>query len=944
MSATNFDTAFKTVQRLVSEFHQHEPAFLASSYSEAEARKDFIDKFWIALGWDVNHEEQVDPYRQEVKVERSVNDNSSRRRADYAILADNFADVMFFIEAKKPSRGIDNLDDYFQTIRYGWNGGTPLSVLMDFQTLRVLDCRYKPEIETALSRVVRKYHYQEYAQPDKFREIYHLFSREAVRNNSIRHFAETQMPKPVGRAVQRGLFPGGGQSIDESFLEEMDGYREELARSFKACNHHLTAPELTEITQRTLDRLVFIRFLEDKQIETEPIIETLGTKSSVWGDFIAASAKLNRIYNGIIFKPHAILDSPQFKVDEEVMARIRESLAHTNSPYDFNVIPIHIIGSIYERFLGKVIEITGKRVFIKEKESVRKAGGVFYTPQYIVRRIVNDTVGKLLVGKRPDEVKKLRFADIACGSGSFLLEVYDLLLRHCTEWYNRTKKNREKGRKAGCVFQDNRLVLSLRQKIDILISCVYGVDIDTQAVEMAQLSLYLKLLESETTYSTHAYQQSFKSALLPSLNQNIISGNSLIGYEFTSPNLFADEEERRINAMDFASCFPSVFREGGFHAIIGNPPYGAEIGLLERTYLKRKYKLGTTDTAALMMVQSLNLTRSGGEVGLIVPKPLIYSSTWEKTRDALLPHLYCLIDAGKVWKEVKLEQVICLLSKATSPDYVSVKREQEQFFLTGKVEKTAVREFNFYLNGLSSQEVALGRKIRQAGAILGSLVTNERGGMFQNLITEDGDGYKVIGGRNIQRYRVEGCRGTVRKDADLPENSFFREGSILVQNIVAHIANPIDHIKITACLVTNADVAGSVILDTVNQLRNHSDQPSHYLLALLNSRLINWYTYRFIFAKAIRTMHFDDTSAGRIPVKLLKGRERCYGDQVKEIVDQMEAARRQLFAALTDRDRSFLERKVSSLQQQMDEIVYQLYDLDEKERILIEAATPPHIA
>ena len=119
-----------------------------------------------------------------------------------------------------------------------------------------------------------------------------------------------------------------------------------------------------------------------------------------------------------------------------MFGQICESLSYANSPYDFNAIPIHILGSIYERFLGKTIIATEGQAAIEEKPEVRKAGGVYYTPEYIVRYIVENTVGKLLRGKTPEEIRQMRFADIACGSGSFLLGIYDLLLRYHTSYYN----------------------------------------------------------------------------------------------------------------------------------------------------------------------------------------------------------------------------------------------------------------------------------------------------------------------------------------------------------------------------------------------------------------------------------------------------------------------------------------------------------------------------
>jgi adenine-specific DNA-methyltransferase len=162
-----FDEALTRVKELVSIFEENEERYLSPGYSEAQARLDFIDKFWIALGWDVNHEHQTDPYKQEVKVERGVATSEFRKRADYAFLAPNFRDVRFYVEAKKPHAGIDNPAFYFQAIRYGWNNKTPLAVLTDFEELRVLDCRYKPDIRTALGHAVLKYQFADYADKEK---------------------------------------------------------------------------------------------------------------------------------------------------------------------------------------------------------------------------------------------------------------------------------------------------------------------------------------------------------------------------------------------------------------------------------------------------------------------------------------------------------------------------------------------------------------------------------------------------------------------------------------------------------------------------------------------------------------------------------------------------------------------------------------------------------
>ncbi|RQR43018.1 hypothetical protein DIE21_36180 [Burkholderia sp. Bp9140] len=624
--SASFDEAFVRTQKLIDDFRSNEPFFLSPQFSEQAARKDFIDKLFIALGWDVNHHVQKNPYEQEVTIERGVVTGAAKRRADYAFsLSPHFNRTLFFVEAKKPQSDIAIADNYFQAIRYAWSNRHPLVVLTDFNSVHIIDSRFQPDVDTALNRKVKTWNYQEFASQETFAEFYYLFSREAVANNSIEKFAAT-MPRPKGRAVQLTLFKNSFKSIDELFLEKLDGYRSELANSFHQKNPALDGSMLTEIVQRTLDRLVFVRFLEDKLIEPKPIISQIVQSDKPWRDFVSTSQRLDSIYNGIVFKPHAILDSANFRVDNRVFSDICKDLSDPQSPYDFNNVPISILGSIYERFLGKVIVVDGKEASVTEKPEVRKAGGVYYTPEIIVSRIVENTIGRLIDGKAPEAIRKMRFADIACGSGSFLIGVYDYLLRHYASYYN---ANPGKVKPGDCVDRDGVLHLSLAKKREILLTHIHGVDIDHQAVEVAQLSLYLRLLQEETTATANNYQHEIHQAILPSLNRNIVCGNSLIDPGMFSDDLFPADivAERRINAMDFRSQFPTIAREGGFDAIVGNPPYiriqvmkewaPLEVGILRDKYLSTQK--GNYDVYVAFVERGLSLLNKGGRLGFILP-------------------------------------------------------------------------------------------------------------------------------------------------------------------------------------------------------------------------------------------------------------------------------------------------------------------------------------
>jgi len=697
----SFENALKTVVELVNDFKANEQHYLNPSYSEADVRNDFINKFFIALGWDVRHETQKNPYEQEVRVEKPVQIAKAQKRADYSFsIAPNFRTVKFFVEAKKPAHALENKDYYFQTARYGWNASTPIAILTDFEEFHIIDCRFRPAIEDALNYKLKKFHYSDYADEEKFREIYYLFSREAVAENSIEKYAE-ELPKPRGKkakAVKTVL-----QSIDDSFLEELDEIRNDLAKSFKKNNTHLSSEELTEATQRTIDRLVFIKFLEDKLIEPNHYVSEFGKRRKAWEDFITASRTLDAKYNGVVFKKSSIDSRNLFEPDDKIFTAICDELSHENTPYNFDAIPIHILGSIYERFLGKVVNATDKRVTIEEKPEVRKAGGVYYTPQYIVNYIVDNTVGKLIEGKTPKEIAKLRFADIACGSGSFLITVFERLLDYHKRWYI---ENPGQAKKDGCILVEGTYRLSLKQKTKILLNNVYGVDIDQQAVEVTQLSLYLKLLEDETTATANDSWVMFKEKLLPDLNKNIVCGNSLIGTDIlaqqTSLPLGGTEggvNELKLKPMDFETVFPEVMRNGGFDAVVGNPPYLYSAGKDYKDYFAKHYTFDQyqTDFYVYFIERALRLIKDRGKFSYIISDSWLNSDYFKVMREnLLLKHRIeqLVVFDYPVFSKVTLENSIVFISVNEKPMSFEIVRflEPQKYKVVNEIESKEAYE------------------------------------------------------------------------------------------------------------------------------------------------------------------------------------------------------------------------------------------------------------
>lgn len=800
-SVAEFEASHDRVCELVDRFERHaKDRYLQSNYQEAEARKDFIDPLLKALGWDVDHEREHNPYEQEVKVERAIQMARAHKRADYAFyLAPNFHDVRFFVEAKKPSVDLSkSVDSHFQTLRYGYSARTPLAVLTDFEQIRVLDCRLRPHPDSAIAQTIKAWYYTEFRDPSVFAEFYWLFSRQAHLDGSYQRRVD-ELPKPKGGAKQRGLFKGGYQAVDESFLSEIEEYRVILAKAFKKADISLGSVQLTEMVQRTLDRLVFLRFLEDKQIETEIRISDFGKRGTVWSDFQKASHRLDLIYNGIVFKPVAVLDDPEFEVDDSEFGAICEQLAPETSPYNFDAIPIHILGSIYERFLGSVIRATNKRAAIEPKPEVRKAGGVYYTPEYVVRYIVKATVGGIIAGKTPVQVSKLRFADIACGSGSFLLGVYDALLRHHAEYYN-DPVNAKQAKKDGCVVVENGgWRLSLAQRRSILLNGIFGVDIDRQAVEVAQLSLFLKLLEDERATSARQYQLEYArdrhmKTLLPDLSSNIVCGNSLVGWKTAGLLNLTAEEESDLNPLDFEQAFPDVMRNGGFDAVVGNPPYLSiddtwGKGSFKSKAIKLAYPAVYRDKTDLLFyfIARASYISKGG-IGYIVSRAFLEAFKADRLRSYLVTNnaidsivdfrntlifkgvgiTTCIILAAKrpgrnvnVWKH--------LLSTPPAPDLESAINDPDQF------EAVSVPQEDLGAGpwALTSKVVsALNKKIDDAGIPLGSLLFVGQGmqtgcnEVFGRRTVEEisnwgaatGSFFKRATNTDIQRYRI-GDRG-----------------------------------------------------------------------------------------------------------------------------------------------------------------------------------------
>lgn len=618
------------IQELVDRFDRNSESYRSPSYNETQTRLEFINPMFKALGWDIDNEQGHAEAYKDVIHEDAIKVGGATKAPDYCFRVGGTR--KFFLEAKKPSVNIGQDEAAaFQLRRYAWSAKLPLSILTDFEEFIVYDCRLRPNINDKVSKArVISFGFKDYL--DRWEEIVSIFSRDAVLKGSFDKYAESSLRKR------------GTAEVDEEFLAEIETWRELLARNIALRNRKLTARELNFAVQLTIDRIIFLRICEDRGVESYGRLKQTGSGSNVYSSLFQLFHQADQRYNSGLFHFRREKDrasdldtlTPNIKVDDKPLKEIIRRLYYPESPYEFAVLPADILGHIYEQFLGKVISLTkGHQAKIEEKPEVRKAGGVYYTPTYIVDYIVKNTVGKLLEDKTAGTrgtASKLRVLDPACGSGSFLLGAYQFLLDWHLEQYVKDDPKKWTRGNSATIFQDRRgewrLTTSERKRI--LLNNIYGVDIDSQAVEVTKLSLLLKVLEEESSETIEKNLKLFHERALPDLGNNIKCGNSLIApdfYEGYQSDLFDEETRYRVNVFDWKSEFKSIIKDGGFDAVIGNPPYIRiqtlqEINSDQVTYFKRTYRTaasGNYDIYVVFVEKGLNLLNDCGRLGFILP-------------------------------------------------------------------------------------------------------------------------------------------------------------------------------------------------------------------------------------------------------------------------------------------------------------------------------------
>ncbi|HET9364136.1 MAG TPA: type I restriction endonuclease, partial [Candidatus Angelobacter sp.] len=491
----------RLVLDLVERFERNRDSYKSASYNETQVRREFIDPFFKALGWDIDNNLGYAEAYKDVVHEDAIKVGEATKAPDYCFRIGGTR--KFFLEAKRPSINIkEDASPAYQLRRYAWTTKLPLGILTDFEEFAVYDCRVKPDQKdkASVARILFR-HYTEYAT--SWHEIAAIFSRDAVLKGSFDKYAEENKAKR------------GTAAVDDAFLETIESWRKDLAENLALRNRKLTSRELNFAVQRIIDRVIFLRICEGRGIEDYGKLRNLAEHDHIYKRLAGLFREADDRYNSGLFhfQPEKDRHEPPdqltlaLELDDKLLRKIIRGLYYPESPYVFSALPADVLGQVYEQFLGKVIRLTDAHYAkIDDKPEVKKAGGVYYTPTYIVDYIVQNTVGKLLEGRTPKQAAALRILDPACGSGSFLLGAYDCLLRWHLKYYteNEPAKWARGSRPALVQVSGDNWKLTIAERKRILLANIYGVDIDAQAVETTKLSLLLKVLEGETQQSLQA--------------------------------------------------------------------------------------------------------------------------------------------------------------------------------------------------------------------------------------------------------------------------------------------------------------------------------------------------------------------------------------------------------------------------------------------------------
>lgn len=951
------EEAKATIQKLVTRFSEHRKDYHLADYNEQKTRQDFINPFFKALGWDIDNEKGDSEAYREVIYEDKVVVKGKAKAPDYGFrLSGSGKKRLFYVEAKKPSVPLKtNKESAYQLRRYGSSAQAHVSILTNFEDFIIYDCSKVPNLNDATT-VARLKHigFEDYIKEFDF--IYDIFSHEAVTKGRFDQFVQTSASKK------------GTDTLDKRFVQSLDQWRKYLATSIAVNNKKINDEELNFAVQQTIDRLIFLRFCEDRSVEPYGQLQKAVSKGDAYKNLFDLFKQADDKYNSGLFDFEKDKITPTLKVDNKVIKIVIDELYYPKCNYEFSVMPVEILGNAYEQFLGKVIRITPARgVKIEEKPEVRKAGGVFYTPQYIVEYIVKNTVGELIDGKTPKEIEKIKIVDPACGSGSFLLGAFEYLLNYHANWYHKNLSAPQI--KKGDVVTPQG-TLTAHEKKRILLNNIYGVDLDANAVEVSKLSLLLKCMEGETEASIKQQVTMFHERVLPDLDNNIKDGNSLIDTDIYDSEMDFGAE-KRIKPFSWKKGFPSIFKQNGFDIVIGNPPWVDLKGhpAEQTTYFFKSYKTANNriNLYALFIEKSLKLLNTTGKFGFIIPNSLLYQSSYELLRKLILDNwniekLIRLPD--NVFQGVKAETLIISLGHENKKTEVLLfdrdKKINSVSAETADVTKKVIQK-EFYKNEFvafdvfsDSSKKSITTKIENGTIPLedlcefclgltpydkykGHTEAQIKNRAFHSTTKKDNTFKKLLEGGDIERYFVKwGGNEYISYGSWLGaprDPKFFKSSRILIRQIISG-KPPRIYAAYTEDELYNTQSAFNIISKKGNTIG------LKFILALLNSNLLNFYhSDKFLDKSKNLFQKILIQNCKKFPIKKIsldKKQDKIIYDEIVKAVDTIQILSKEIKEEKLQNKIEQLKQRVEHSEEKINQLVYSLYELTTEEIKIVE--------
>jgi type I restriction-modification system DNA methylase subunit len=967
------ERAKENLAELIDKFERELSAGRIKEYNEEATKTAFIQPLLKdVLGWDVNDRDEVSP-----------EENISRGRVDYGLKVEG--KIKVFIEAKPPKADLSKHVE--QAVRYGYNRkGVPFVLLTDFEELKLFDVTVKPDTRNPLKGLKIDLHWNQYLP--QFEKIWCL-SKESVIQGEL---DKLLLVKPKERL-----------SVDKAILDDLKRWREVLAKDifknnrqlFHSADQEKDANYLKEITQGILDRIIFMRSCEDRGlIYRRPLkelfeerTETVGTNTMI---FLKEEFKhYNIIFDSDMFRPQEW--EGNLAIDFKVM---RDIVLETYNPYQFDVIPLEVLGNIYEQYLGYTIRLTDHQVRYELKPEVRKAGGVYYTPEYIVDYIVRNTVGKLLHELSPRKIKRLRILDPACGSGSFLIRAYEEMLNYYREQKKQQLKSKEEQQKLDLRQEEAEPRLTIYEKSEILRNHIFGVDIDEQAVEVTKLSLMLKMLEGE-------YGIIPGRAILPMLDQNIKCGNSLISGDTLELKKYFGDDWYKVKPFNWSEEFRMIMiEEGGFDVVIGNPPWGAEFSEPELAYHRQKNKeiiVRMIDSFMYFVYQGCKRLKVGGRFGMILPDVVFYQQDNENLRKFVLRNfkINFLLNMGDVFEKVTRPTSILILERRSSfsnkikvSDFSNVnKSEKPLAILDDKHFDTILQKNILKIPGalfVTSKHTnyAIWRKVKDIPHKLLKDLVDEDG--IQRGVSPDLKKAFIIESNMIRQYNLEtnklkrvltGGKQVKRYHINYPD--FWLIYTTHADNFrnLPHICAYIDQFKneITCIevkqnkhslyslhrprkekiflknkklvgvitedeIILALDNAQSFTTDGLYLFNARENINLNYLMALLNSKLFVFIYRMLAFEKGRVLAQVKPTILNQLPIRNIdfsNAVEGKFHDDLVVLVDVMLDLNKKIQTAKGS-EKEQIQRQIEKADKEIDDLVYKIYGITEEEKKIIE--------